>query len=107
MSRANSVRGEIMQLADVLRLIAEHQEEIRRSGVRFLAVFGSVARGEAGPESDVDILVEYDQSPGYFEFFDLEARLEEILGCSVDLFTPSTLREEARTRILKEAIRAA
>ena len=58
-------------------------------GVRELAIFGSVARDEAGDESDVDVLVDY--LPGtrlsYFRVFELQERLEEMLGAKVDLVT--------------------
>jgi hypothetical protein len=58
--------------------------------IRSSAVFGSVARGEAGPESDVDILVEFapDARIGLFAFARLQRRLSEILGPSVDVATP-------------------
>jgi len=78
-------------------------------GVSELAIFGSVARDEAGTDSDVDVLVDY--LPGaklsYFRLFDLQERLEELLDARVDLVTMGGLRRELRAGILAEAIRAA
>ncbi|MGH2457589.1 MAG: nucleotidyltransferase family protein [Chloroflexota bacterium] len=96
-----------MRRPDVLHILAENRSTIEELGVDSIAVFGSVARDEAGPESDVDVLVEFNRPVGYFEFFDLERYREQILGCGVDLFTMNSLREEIRAVVLKEAIRAA
>ena len=96
-----------MRREDALRILAEHRAEIDAFGVRSLAIFGSVARDEAGPDSDVDILVEFARPVGYFELFDLQQHLEQILGCKVDLFTVNSLREEIRATALEEAVRAA
>jgi len=75
----------------------------QRRGVYNVRVFGSVARGEAGPDSDVDFLV--DVRPGVgMEFFGLWADLEELLGRSVDIVTERSLRERRRERILREAV---
>ncbi|MGH2457831.1 MAG: nucleotidyltransferase family protein, partial [Chloroflexota bacterium] len=97
----------LMRRRDVLRILSEHRARIDAFGVGSIAIFGSVARDEAATESDVDVLVEFERPVGYFEFFDLEQYLEQILGCKVDLFTANSLREDIRAEVLKEAIRAA
>ena len=74
--------------------------------VRAIAVFGSVARDEASPDSDIDIIVEFDKSPGFFAFVDLQERLSRALGAKVDLFTKPGLHPSLRDRILREAIYA-
>lgn len=84
-----------------------YRAELARVGVRRLGVFGSVARGEAGPDSDVDILVEFNTVPDLFEFAALRDRLAEILGRPVDLTTPQALKPRLRSRILNEATYAA
>jgi uncharacterized protein len=98
-----------MKRDDALRILAAHREEFATLGVRDLAVFGSVARDEAGEGSDVDVLVDY--VPGtrlsYFRVFELQERLEELLGAKVDLVTMGGLRAELRDGILAEAIHAA
>ena len=94
------------------------QEQVRRSlsaaraelgdlGVRSLDLFGSVARGEARADSDVDLLVEFDRPIGLFHFFLVQQRLEAILGARVDLVMRDALKPQLRERILAEAVRAA
>ena len=74
-------------------------------GVRRLRVFGSLARGSAGPESDVDVLVDL-QAPASAKRFDgLQFSLEDLLGRSVDLVTEKALREEFRQIVEADAIR--
>ena len=96
-----------MRRNDVLRILAEHHADIEKFGVRSLSIFGSVARDEAGPESDVDVLIEVNRPFGYFRFFELEEYLVRILGRPVDLFTPDSLRKEIRAEVMREAVRAA
>jgi uncharacterized protein len=97
-----------MQRAEVLERIARHAEELRtQHGVAALSVFGSFARDEARPDSDIDLLVEFNRPVGLFAFGRLQDRLSEILGRRVDLATPASLHRSLRDRILAEAIRAA
>ncbi len=93
-----------MKRNQVLKILREHQDEINRLGVRRLVLFGSVARDEAGPDSDVDLLVEFEHPTGLFGLFALQNRLEEILGCPVDLGTPDSLKERYRSQVLAECI---
>ncbi len=95
-----------MRRDQVLTVLREHRQEITALGVASLAVFGSVAREEAGTQSDVDILVEFDQPVGLFEFVRLQQHLEMLLGRRVDLVTPDALRPTMRERILSEAVYA-
>ena len=92
---------------EILSMLHEHRSEFDTLGVSSLALFGSVARGEAGPESDIDILVEFDRPVGLFEFVRLQMRLEALLGRRVDLVTRDALRHTMRDRILDEALYAA
>ncbi len=96
-----------MRLQDALRLLREHREELRRLGVKSLAIFGSVARGEADAASDVDVLVEFIHPVGFFRFLDVRDRLEAILGRRVDLAQRDALKPALRERILSEAVDAA
>lgn len=97
-----------MNLDGVLTIIAAHEDELRRRHVATLSVFGSVARGEARPDSDVDLLVEFDGSPvGLFDLVELRAFLESVLGRPVDLVTNKSIKRQLRARVLNEAIRAA
>jgi len=69
-----------MRREEVERVLTLHEDELRHAGVRTLSLFGSVVRGEAGPESDVDLLVEFDRPVGLFELVGLQLRLEDWLG---------------------------
>ncbi len=91
----------------VLRLLAQHREELRRRfRVKSLALFGSVARNEAGPESDVDILVTFEGSVGLFAFVQLKMYLESVLEHPVDLVTWDALRPAMREYVMEELVHA-
>jgi predicted nucleotidyltransferase len=82
---------------DILRIAAKH-------GVTSIRVIGSVARGDAGPESDVDFLIEIgDDTPPWFPG-GLIADLEELLGRHVDVAAPSWLNEIIKEDVLAEAV---
>src|SRR5438270_76702 len=87
----------------VAERLAAHAEELRSRGVRSLDLFGSVARGDARPETDVDLLVEFDEVPGFVGYVRLRNRLEEMLGRHVDLVMASSLHPRLRERVLREA----
>ncbi|MDJ0731884.1 MAG: nucleotidyltransferase family protein [Crocosphaera sp.] len=95
-----------MKKDEVLKIIAEHREQLEKLGVKSLLLFGSVARDEAGPDSDVDFLVEFNRQGGFFQLFRVQHYLEDILGCSVDLGTEDALREHLREPVLKDVINA-
>ena len=88
--------------------IAVNEKEVaafcRRNRIRRLALFGSALREDFGPQSDVDVLVEFE--PGTrvgLRFFALERELSRILGCKVDLNTPGFLSRDFRDEVLAEA----
>ncbi|MBZ8183099.1 nucleotidyltransferase family protein [Oscillatoria salina] len=95
-----------MEREQILRLLESHRERFDEFAVKALFLFGSVARGEATVDSDVDVLVEFDRPVGLFTLLGLQSYLEELLGCSVDVGTLSSLRPHLRETVLKEAIRA-
>ena len=95
-----------MLLNQVRAILSRHEDELRALGVKSLAVFGSVARGEAGPGSDVDILVELGRPIGLFGLLDVQYRLEETLGVKVDLVTGPGVHPALRERIFAEAVNA-
>ena len=70
-------------------------------------LFGSVARDEAATASDVDLLVTFERPPGFDGYMSLKFRLEELLGCRVDLVMDGALKPEARPIVEQEAIRVA
>ncbi|WP_342662819.1 nucleotidyltransferase family protein [Baaleninema simplex] len=97
---------EQMERERVIKLLDSHRDRLDDFAVKALFLFGSVARDEATSKSDVDVLVEFKHPVGLFTLLGLQAYLEELLGCSVDVGTPSSLRPHLRETVLKEAIRA-
>ena len=82
---------------EILRIAAEH-------GAREVRIFGSVARGETGPESDVDFLVELEAGRSLLDLGGLQMELESLLGCRVDVVTVRGLKARIRERVLREAV---
>ena len=94
-----------MRLEDVQRILAGHKAELMAQGVKSLAVFGSVARGEAGPGSDLDLLVEFDRPIGLFHFIHVKDILKELLGgVEVDLVIRDAVYDELKDDIYTEAV---
>ncbi len=96
-----------MQRNEVIDRLRKHREELETMGVRSLALFGSLARGEENTANDVDLLVELDprRPLGLFEFVAIQHRIEKILdGVMVDLVVRDALHEELKETILKEAV---
>ena len=98
-----------MNAHEAISILRSETDLRREFSVRSLRVFGSIVRGEAGPDSDIDILVEFetDARVGLFEFARLQRRLSEVLGRPVDLVTPDALHESLKQQILSEAVYAA
>jgi len=92
-----------MDRDQILALLKSRRRQLKKYGIHSLSVFGSVARGQASKNSDVDILVDFEKPVGLFEYARLKMYLEGVLGRELDLVTPEELRED----ILREAIRAA
>jgi hypothetical protein len=89
---------------DAIRRLLAAEAEIRGFGVRRVALFGSVLRGEAGPESDVDLLVEFDPAQKTFEnFMGLALFLEDLLERRIEIVTPEFLSPYIGPHILREA----
>ena len=86
------------------RLNAEAPVLRKKYGVKSLAVFGSMARGDDHEGSDVDILVTFEGKPTFDNFMGLKLDLEELLGRPVDLGTPETLRPEMRAAVEQDLI---
>ncbi len=90
---------------DVLAALELHAEELRRLGAKSLALFGSVARGEASDSSDIDLLVELE--PKTFDaYMDVKLFLEKALDRRVDLVLAEAIKPRLRSAILAEALRA-
>ncbi len=94
-----------MNRDEIIRILKESQSELTEQyGIKSLALFGSVARDEATPASDVDLLVEFDRPVRLFGLFALQDHLEALFGCPVDVGTPDSLKPRIRENVLEEAI---
>lgn len=97
-----------MDRESVLAILRHHAPELRAAGLLHLRVFGSVARGQATAQSDVDLLAEFDRSQGMtlVTLGSLESRLAALLGRRVELSSAEWMREPIRERVLAEAVLA-
>lgn len=85
----------------IVATLRAHTDELRAAGIRHLSLFGSMARGEARPDSDIDLAAELDPAAriDLFSLVALERRLGEILGRKTDLLTEPARRERLRANI--------
>ena len=90
--------------AEILRTLADHETEMRAFGVRALGIFGSHARGDARPDSDLDVLVEFERRT-FDDFMGLKLMLEDLFGRPVDLVLAERIKPRLRARILSEVVR--
>ena len=97
-----------MTKTELEKKLAAYREELKEMGVVSLAVFGSVVRNESTPQSDIDLLVEFDRDVGLFHLFEIQHRLEEIIGVQkVDLIQRGAIHPALREHILSEAVNVA
>lgn len=94
MSRLEKIRG---RRDAILRIASKH-------GARNVRVFGSVARGEAGADSDVDLLVDFESGRSLLDLAGFELDLEELFECPVDVVVEGGISPYIEERILREAV---
>ena len=94
------------RLEDIINLLRLNNSYIRkRFGVKEIGVFGSYVRGEEGEESDIDILVEFEEGFKTFDnYMELKFYLEELLGIPVDLVSKTAIKPRLKSFILREVI---
>jgi predicted nucleotidyltransferase len=97
-----------MTREEVVAVLKDRLGEIRqRFSVRSISLFGSVVRGEARHDSDIDVLVVFEGKPTFDAFMDLQFYLEDLLGARVDLVTENALRPQVRRAIEGELLNVA
>jgi predicted nucleotidyltransferase len=97
-----------MTREEIITVLKDRLEEIRRRfSVRSISLFGSVVRGAARPDSDIDVLVVFEGKPTFDAFMDLKFYLEDLLRASVDLVTENALRPQVRRAIEGELLNVA
>lgn len=96
-----------MKRRTVIARIRRHRAELEKLGVKSVSIFGSVARGEERPGSDVDILVEFRGRATFDRYMDTKFYLEELLGGKVDLVTPKAIKPRMKPYIMQDLVRVA
>ena len=93
------------ETSNFIFILRQHLPEIsRKYSVSYLGIFGSYVRGEQESENDLDILVEFEEDPSFFEYIRLEDYLSEILVVKVDLVMKSALKPAIGKHILDEVV---
>jgi uncharacterized protein len=91
----------------ILSLLKEHKNNLKQYQVQSIYLFGSVARGEEGPKSDIDILVAFEGPGSFDQYMDLKFYLEDLFKRKIDLVTEAGLRPELINSVKQDLIRAA
>lgn len=94
-----------MSKQDILQTLGANEAKIKSFGVRSLSLFGSAARGEETPQSDMDFIVEF-QNKSFDSYMDLKLFLEDLFARPVDLVLVDGIKPRLRAAILREAIHA-
>src|ERR1035437_5478703 len=97
-----------LDLQHVLETLRTHESDLRRLGVAHAAVFGSVARGGGGADSDIDVLVELDETRpmGIFEYARMKLYVNELLEGPSDVVNRRTIKPLLRANILRDTVHA-
>ena len=94
-----------MERTEAIARLKAHEAELRQLGVQHLYLFGSTARGDATPDSDVDLFFDHERGKlGLFQLMDVKERAAEILGCKTDIMTRRSLHPVVRKRIEASAL---
>jgi predicted nucleotidyltransferase len=96
-----------MTVREVAERLQKSRSEWEAYGVAGFFLFGSIVRGEARDDSDIDLIVDFTKPVGLFDFIGLQQQLCAVLGRRVDLVTRAALKPRIRDRVLQEAVRAA
>lgn len=92
----------------MIRVLEDHREQIQeiamQHGARNVRVFGSLARGSGGEDSDLDLLISLDKGRSLLDLVALKHELEDLLGCPVDVVTDRSLSPYLRQQVLHEAV---
>jgi len=99
LSGAKSIRDQVLAKADLIRTLA------KTHGALSVELFGSAARGEDRPESDIDVMVELEEGRSLLDLIGLSDDLEAALGRKVDTVSKSAMKPRVLARVLKDAIR--
>lgn len=92
----------------VIATLREHEPELKAAGILRLSLFGSTARGDRGPDSDIDLLASFDNTRriSLLDVAGMEIGLSDLLGCKVDLIEEGTLKPRVQKSVESESLRA-
>lgn len=90
-----------MDIEDIKQKVAP---VLKKHNVSYAGIFGSVAKGNDRPDSDVDILVKFQKTPGFFGYLELKEALEAVLGKTVDLPTTRSLNKNIKDEVYKDLV---
>ena len=95
-------------LTEALAILRAHRPELEARGIRHAALFGSLARGEAGPDSDIDILIDLEPTPRMtiYDYVGKKNIVEDCFPVPVDVVALDWLRPEIRPNVERDAIYA-
>jgi len=90
----------------IIRVLRDHQLELKDAGIVHLRLFGSVARGEGSQQSDIDLLADFDKSRRFtlVNVGHLQSYLADLLGAGVDLSSSEWMKEPVSTKAMREAV---
>jgi predicted nucleotidyltransferase len=95
-----------MERDEAISLLQQHEADLKRLGVEHLYMFGSTARGEAGPDSDVDLFFDYQKGKlGAYELMDVKEYASGILGRKIDIMMRDSLHKTLREAMEATAVR--
>ena len=95
--------AQVLTQQEILSLLANHQAQLKKFGVRSLALFGSFAHGDNTAHSDVDLVVKFDRK-SFDAYMDLKFFLEDLLGRHVDLVPTDSVKPQLRKSILENVV---
>ncbi len=96
-----------MSRDEIIATLRANRAKFDELKVKSLAIFGSVARGDDCPDSDLDVLVEFEGMATFDSYFDLKEYLEELFGRQIDLVTQTGLKPRVRPYVEKDLINVA
>jgi predicted nucleotidyltransferase len=97
-----------MDRDQVINILRTHESDLKSAGIVRLSLFGSIARNDAGPESDIDLVAAFDESRklSLLDVIHVENQIADLLGEPVDLLVEGTLKPHVRVNVEREAVRA-
>ncbi len=102
--KINRTKKAQKKLDEIIRCLDKHKTKLEKTyKVKELGIFGSYAQGNQKKDSDIDIIVDFDEIPSLLKFINLQRFLQQILLIKVDLVRKGALRKELKKGILKEA----